>query len=109
MKDLKFKVFNRKRESTLTYRINHTSKRWHIAHIAINGDCEPDGTHLFYANFNQDYISYPRNFGNYLEWLWEQVNEGVFDKEETQKKLQELADWVTTCEQSCPEWEGWNV
>ena len=109
MEKLEFNVYNRRHDSILKYRINHTSNGWHISHIAINGACEPDGSPLFYTNFKQDYISYPRDFGNYLEWLWEQIREERIDRDEAQEKLQQLADWVSFCEKSVPKWEGWNI
>ena len=109
MEEYEFEVFNNRWNSTLTYRVRKTESGWHIAHIAINGNCEPDGNPLFYSNFKQDNISYPNNFGDYLEWLWEQMDQGEVAEDEAQKMLQELADWVSICERSQPKWKGWNV
>jgi hypothetical protein len=109
LKEYKFEVFNNRWNSTLTYRVRKIESGWHIAHQEINGNCEPDGNPLFYSNFNQDNISYPNNFGDFLEWLWEQMNQGEVAEDEAQKMLQELADWVSSCERSQPKWKGWNV
>ena len=109
MKDLTFKVYNNRRDSTLTYMIDKTAEGWHIEHIAINGDCTPDGNPYFYTNFNQDNIDYPSGFGRSLAWLWEQIDYEEFNREEAQQKLQELADWVTLCEKGQPQWDGWNA
>ena len=109
MNDLTFEVYNCRRSSTVTYRINKTSNGWYISHIAINGNCEPDGTPYVYTNFDQDYINYPSGFGDSLEWLWKKIDNHEINREEAQIKLQELADWVSLCEKGQPEWEGWNA
>lgn len=109
MKDLKFTVYNNRRSCDLTYRINKTDSGWHISHIAINGNCNPDGTPYLYNNFKQDNINYPSGLANSLSWLWEQINSQKVKRDEAQEKLQELADWVTTCEKSQPLWEGWTA
>lgn len=108
MEDLDFRVYNRRRGSTIRYTISKTSEGWYISYIAINGNCSPDGNPFFYKNFNQDYINYPSGFGNQLEYLWEKIDNEEIDRDEAQEKLQELADWVSFCEKSTPIWEGWN-
>jgi hypothetical protein len=109
MNNLNFEVYNCRRDDAVTYRVNKTDNGWHISHIAINGDCEPDGSPYFYINFKQDYINYPSGFGNSLEWLWKQIENQAVDHEEAQVKLQELADWVSVCEKEQPQWQGWNA
>lgn len=108
MENLKFRIFTRRWNSDITYRINVTEHGWHITHLAINGECNPDGSPFFYSNFEQDQINYPSGFGAQLGWLWENIKNGELDREEAQAKLQELADWVSRCEESTPKWHGWN-
>ena len=109
MENLEFSVYNTRRESTITYRVNKTDNGWHVSHIAINGDCKLDGSPFFYSNFDQDFITYPSAFGDSLEHLWGKINNEEIDVKEAQVKLQELADWVSICEKSQPKWEGWNL
>lgn len=108
MEDLTFEVYNNRFSSIVKYEVNKTDKGWFVSHIAINGNCAPNGTPYFHANFDQDLINYPSGFNDTLEWLWGEINNGEIDREEAQKKLQELADWVSVCEKSTPLWEGWN-
>ena len=108
MTEYTFKVYNNRRNSELTYRVKKSEKGWYISHIAINGDCEPDGTPYFYTNFDQDYIKYPSGFGSFLKHLWELLEDEIIDNEAAQEKMQQLADWVTVCEKSQPRWKGWN-
>lgn len=108
MDELVFKVFNRRRNSEVTYRLRATESGWHISNNAINGDCEPDGTPFIYMNLRQDSISYPVSLESHLAWLWEQIDTGVIDYRNAKNKVQELANWVSICEKNTPIWEGWN-
>ena len=109
MSSFTFEVYNNRRDSNITYRINKTDKGWHISYIAISGDCAPDGEPYFYMNFRQDSIAYPSGFGSSLEHVWEELEHGHISDSEAQSMLQDLADWVSACEQSEPKWKGWNA
>ncbi|TAN68132.1 MAG: hypothetical protein EPN17_09830 [Methylobacter sp.] len=109
MNEFRFVVYSSRKSCDLTYRIKKIPTGWDISYIAINGHCKPDGTPLFYSNFEQDFINYPSSFGNLLEWIWGQINNGEMTHEEAQLKLQELADWVTICEKSEPRWKEYNL
>lgn len=109
MNQYAFRVYNRRHSNEVTYTVTKTENGWHIRHIAINGDCKPDGTPFFYENFHQDYINYPSGFGGFLEYIWSALHNEELPPSDAQVKLQELADWVSTCERSQPEWKGWNV
>lgn len=109
MSQFDFRVYNRRHGSEITYTLTATKAGWHIRHIAINGDSEPDGTPLVYENFNQDYIAYPSTFGSFLESIWSGLHNGELSAFVAQERLQELANWVSTCERSQPQWKGWNA
>ncbi|MBU1994989.1 hypothetical protein KKC15_09810 [bacterium] len=102
MNNLKFKVYNNRKESFLTYKFNKTNNGWHMSHIAINGDCEPNGKPILYLNLNQDCIFYPNQIDILLEELWFDINEERINKITAQKRLQDIADWITLCEQNRP-------
>lgn len=105
MKDLTFEIYSSYRDHSYTYSINKTGDGWHISYKAINGDCDKEGKPYFYDNFNHDYIEYPVGFGDYLASLWRQIDDKDIDREEAQEKLQQLADWITTCDKSQPVWK----
>lgn len=109
MNEFSFEVYNRRHDGQVTYKLRKLSDGWHISHFAINGDCKPDGSDLFYKNFEQNHINFPSGFGDFLHHLWSRLDTAEFTTEEAQAKLQELADWVSACEKSQPNWEGWNV
>ena len=56
MIEFRFEVYNRRHGGNVTYSLKKTKTGWYIAHIAINGECKPDGSDLFYKNFEQDKV-----------------------------------------------------
>lgn len=106
--EFNFTVFSNRWGHHATYQINKTNDGWYVKHIAINGDCAPDGKPFLFSNLDQDNISYPHRTGWYLEYLWNQLHNEVISYEEAQLHLQELADWINDCEKSQPKWPGWN-
>lgn len=109
MNHFKFRIFNRRHNNEITYRVTKTTQGWHIEHISINGKCDPEGTPLFYDNFSQDDINYPSGFGLFLKHVWLNLDKSELSFSEAQIKLQQLADWVSLCERSQPMWEEWNI
>jgi hypothetical protein len=104
-----FTVFTSRFQADRTYRIAKTKSGWHISHIAINGDCKPDGSPFLYENFEQDGVHFPSGIDGFLENVWNRLTEGSINTEVAQQRLQQLADWVSECEKSQPKWKGWNV
>jgi hypothetical protein len=109
MSSYEFRVYNRRNNNEVTYTVTKTETGWHIRHIAINGECKPDGSPFFYENFHQNYISYPSSFGGFLEFIWSGLHREELSTSDAQVRLQEIADWVSHCERTQPEWEGLNV
>ena len=109
MSQYKFRVYNKRSESEITYTVTKTETEWHIQHIAINGDCSPDGSTHFYTNFEQDNINYPSGFDGFLEFIWSGLNNKEISSSDVQLKLLELANWVSICERTQPKCKGWNV
>lgn len=60
-------------------------------------------------NFRHDSINYPSGFGYALQHIWKQLENENIPKDQAQAMLQDLADWVSTCEKGEPKWKGWNV
>lgn len=106
--EFEFRVFTKRWNHTVTYHITKTVDGWSVKHIAINGNCNPDGSPLLHANLNQDNISYPYQIDSFLEHLWQQIHLEEIDHETAQIRLQEIADWISNCEKAQPKWPGWN-
>ncbi|HEY0662939.1 MAG TPA: hypothetical protein VGD21_16635 [Lysobacter sp.] len=107
--DFQFTYYTRRWNAPVTLKFVKTEAGWHISHVAINGDAKPDGSPFLEANLNQDYVDYPKRLDNFVEHVWKQLHAGEIDSVRAQTMLDELGAWVSRCEQSQPEWKGWNV
>lgn len=47
-------------------------------------------------------VNYPKDLGEYLEWLWYQATEQRLKEEEIQDVLNILTEWVSLCEKNSP-------
>ena len=103
-----FSVYTRRWNRRDTYRIAKIVTGWEIRHIAHSGDCDKSGVPHLFGNFRQDSISHPSDVGDYMERLWMEMDAKHISDGEAQEKLQEIADWVSSCEQEVPLWSGWN-
>ena len=106
--EFEFKVYSRRWGRYDTYRLTKTRSGWNIRHKAINGDSEPSGKPILYANFDQDSISYPSGLEFMVMHIWQQLDSKEIDETKTQRMLDDLAEWVSECEMRTPKWEGWN-
>jgi len=104
----KFSVYSNRFGRHSTYSVNKTDDGWYISHISINGDSNCRGVPHLYKNFEQDNISYPSGLPLMLEHLWEQLSQDEISHHDAQDRLDELAEWVSTCERATPKWEEWN-
>lgn len=104
-----FQVFNRRHDCFVTYTVTKTNEGWHVQHLAHTGNCDREGSPLFVANFDQNHIKYPADFGAFLEHIWNELHNGDIDDSTAQTMLQEVADWVTATEKSQPIWHSWNA
>lgn len=108
-KEMTFSVYSRRWGHKDNYRIKRTVNGWYVSHIAINGECDKDGSNILFANLKQDYIFYPEDaIKHAMEKLWEEADEGELDLEELQERLQQVADWITALEKTVgeqqPDW-----
>lgn len=110
-KRLTFKVYNRRWGHADTYGITRTVEGWNVSHIT-NGKSEKDGDGTLIANLNHDSIFFPEEGVKYaLSKLWEQAEDGELTLSELQKRLQQVADWISIVEKAVgegqPDWVGY--
>ncbi|WP_211475017.1 hypothetical protein [Collimonas humicola] len=109
MTDFKLKFYTRRWNSTVTLNVKKTDTGWHISHIAINGDSDPEGAPHLYANLHQDNVKFPHGIGGFLAYIWEQLHNEEIDRERAQQMINQLGEWISTCETSQPVWKTWNA
>lgn len=97
-----FKVFSRRWGHDDTYRIKRTRQGWLVEHMSINGDCDKEGKPVLYENFSQDSINWPSGLPSAMETLWDYAEKHNLTDDQLQDHLDQLANWVSTCERSQP-------
>ncbi|MHB8125306.1 MAG: hypothetical protein ACYDEJ_06610 [Desulfitobacteriaceae bacterium] len=108
-KEMTFSVYTRRWEHPDVYRIERTIDGWEVHHIAINGKCAKDGEGALMNNLHHDGIFFPEDGVKYaLSSLWDDAEDGNVTPEELQKKLQQIADWISSVEKAVgenqPDW-----
>lgn len=110
-RDMNFEVYTRRWKSVDTYKIKRTVDGWDCRHIAINGKCEKDGSGSLILNLKHDSVFFPEDGVKYaMEKLWEEADDGDINFEELSRRIQQVADWISTVEKavaSQPEWVGY--
>lgn len=103
-----FRVFSRRWGHEDTYEFIRNDKGWIIS-LSSGGQADKLGKPWLFDLLDHDSINYPEELAGYLEWLWIRAEEDGLSHEQVQKALQELADWVSTCERNSPKgiWQGY--
>lgn len=108
-KEMTFSVYTRRWGHSDVYQIERTIDGWEVHHIAINGKCAKDGDGALMINLHHDSIFFPEDGVKYaLSNLWDDAEDGNLTPEELQKKLQQIADWISSVEKAVgdnqPDW-----
>ncbi|GFZ74414.1 hypothetical protein PSE10C_51560 [Pseudomonas amygdali pv. eriobotryae] len=106
--DFTLTYWTRRREGKTTLMVRKTETGWHISGETILGDTDPDGAQILEANLNQDHVTFPDSVGSFLGFVWKQLHCDEIDAERAQIMIYEIGDWITACERSQPEWNGYN-
>jgi hypothetical protein len=100
-KELTFEVFTTRWGHEDRYRMKRTIYGWYIKHISINGYSQKNGIGALFSNFRQDGVFYPEDGVKHaLETLWNDADSSEMSVDELQKRLQEIAYWVSEVEKT---------
>lgn len=111
-KNLVFEVYTRRWGHTDRYRMKRTIDGWKCSHIVIEGKCKKDGEGSLFENLHHDSVFFPEEAVKCaMQELWEAADEGEINLEELQRRLQQVADWISHVEKAVgekqPEWVGY--
>ncbi len=107
--EFEFPVYSRRFGHEDNYKIKRTKDGWEVNYWAIGGNSDKAGYPYLFKNLEQDGIEYPNSLGKKMEWLWEEAKENGLSKDEVQKALAELAEWISEVEKKSPRqgvWQG---
>lgn len=85
------------------YELTRTSSGWHVSHLSYNGEDDINGEmNVFYESMKHDGISFPVNVDSYMRSIWLVAQMEGLSYEDVQKKLNEIADWISQTELNAP-------
>lgn len=111
-REMTFCVYSRRWGHEDVYGVKRTEEGWKFRFMSEYVSCRKDGTDALFLNLEHDCIFGPEEGVKYaLENLWEEAEEGRLSFEELQKRLQQVADWISIVEKAVgagqPEWVGY--
>lgn len=105
--ECKFPIYTNRWGHDDIYKVTRKFDGWYVKHLSINGMSSPDGYGYnekglggFVANFNQDFVDFPKQFHNVIERLWKLADENEMTIVELQEKLLEVAQLVSEVERT---------
>lgn len=107
--DFTLPVYIRRWEHKGIYKLKRTDSGWYVDYPSISGNCDESGNPFLFENLNHDSVNYPEELSGYMEWLWEQAAEKGLSHEQVQNALDELGEWISTCEKNSPKGEIWEA
>ena len=100
-----FRVFTRRWGRYNRYQLIRTENGWKITGDLTNSQedmlSDKKGLPHMYDELQHDWVTYPYNFGDYLEKVWNSAAEGA-NKDEVQQALNSIAEWISSCEKTSP-------
>lgn len=100
--DFEFNVYTRRWGHEDCYQIKRISTGWHIRAGVYNGDCNKEAKPVLFEVLRHESVNYPKSLPGYFDWLWERAEEDGLTHDEVQNALNDLAEWVSSCEKSSP-------
>jgi hypothetical protein len=99
----RFKIYTRRWGHYDTYTLKRTENGWEFESVQVSnsGKCDKSGTPYVFNALDHDLVSYPKNIGELLEWVWVKASEGL-NKDEVQIAIDDIAEWISMCERSVP-------
>lgn len=107
--EFEIQVFTRRWKHMEKYALTRTESGWFLDANSYTGQCDKRGQPHLFDSLKHDSVRYPRDVGDWFEWLWDQAKKKGLSHEEVQKALDEIAQWIRKTEENAPHagaWEG---
>ena len=99
--DFEFRVFTRRWGHDEIYTIKRTVSGWFLKANTFTGPCDKTCAPLLYETLRHDSILYPNDVGQWFEWLWQQAKDKGLGREQVQKGIEDIANWIKVTETKC--------
>ena len=96
------RIYTRRWGHDDVYYLSRSNNGWHIETITNRGESNKGGYPVLFDAFKHDGVCYPKQTGEFLEFLWDKAKEDGLDKAAVQKGLDDLGKWISKCEKSVP-------
>jgi hypothetical protein len=101
-KEFEFRVYGSRFGHDDIYRLKRTKTGWHFSFNAYKGNTDHGGSPVLNQALEHDFISYPSTINDYIGSIWREAADKGLSVEEVQDRLNQVADWVSSCEKNAP-------
>lgn len=98
----RFRVYTRRWGHEDSYYITRTPQGWDVQFHGQEQQGDFNASPALEDTLTHDSVSYPRNLGDYMAWLWQQAKDQGLSADQVQAGLDVLANWVSDCERNAP-------
>lgn len=97
-----FKIYTRRWGHYDLYNVIRNEKGWIVSHLSHSGQGGKNADPILSYILRHDSISYPQNLPNIMEVIWARAEEEGLTKEDVQRMLDQVAEWINLVEKNYP-------
>jgi len=98
-----FKVYSRRWGHDDLYELTRNEVGWYVSHMLFEGQSGKNADPVLTYMLRNDNVSYPYNLSNLMEDIWMRAQEEGLDRQEVQKMLDKVSEWLYLVEKNYPE------
>jgi len=100
-KKIEIKIFTRRWGHEDIYIFKRTIEGWEVSFMGERKECDRNGEGGFFDFLKKDFVFFPEEGVKHaVKILWEEADKTKMSIEELQRKLQEIADWISDVEKN---------
>ena len=100
--DFDFRVFTRRWGHDDVYTVKRTATGWFVQGAIFSGPCDKTCTPVLFECLRHDGVQYPRNVGDWFEWLWQQAKDKGLNHDAVQQGINDIVSWISLAEKAAP-------
>lgn len=102
-KEFNLKIYTRRWGHYDTYKVIRTEEGWNFKGLmtANTGECDKSCSPHLCNSLDHDCVCYPKQIGEFMEYLWNQAAEGLTE-DEVRESIDMVGEWISSCEMNTP-------